>query len=74
MKSLVYGERTSHVLPGLTAPAEIVVDRWGVPHIYAASTYDAFRAQGFNSWAMPPRRCPEVVRGAMVPRGLGAGR
>ncbi|PKV95269.1 penicillin acylase family protein [Amycolatopsis echigonensis] len=42
-------ERTSHTLPGLTAPAEIVVDRWGVPHIYAATTYDAFRAQGFNA-------------------------
>jgi penicillin G amidase len=40
---------TSYVLPGLTAPAEIVVDRWGVPHIYARSTYDAFRAQGFNA-------------------------
>ncbi|MDD7941608.1 penicillin acylase family protein [Actinomycetospora lutea] len=41
--------RTSHVLPGLTGPAEILVDRWGVPHIYAASTYDAFRVQGFNA-------------------------
>ena len=41
--------RTSHVLPGLTGPAEIIVDRWGVPHIYAASTYDAFRVQGFNA-------------------------
>ncbi|WP_326836923.1 penicillin acylase family protein [Amycolatopsis rhabdoformis] len=42
-------DRTSHILPGLTGPAEIVVDRWGVPHIYAASTYDAFRVQGFNA-------------------------
>ncbi|NMH97505.1 penicillin acylase family protein [Pseudonocardia acidicola] len=41
--------RTSFVLPGLTEPAEIVVDRWGVPHIYAESTYDAFRVQGFNA-------------------------
>jgi len=41
--------RTSYVLPGLTSPAEIVVDRWGIPHIYAATTYDAFRAQGFNA-------------------------
>lgn len=46
---MVAPDRTSHTLPGLTAPAEIVVDRWGVPHIYAASTYDAFRAQGFNA-------------------------
>jgi len=36
-------------LPGLREPAEIVVDRWGVPHIYARNTYDAFRAQGFNA-------------------------
>ncbi|WP_252612117.1 penicillin acylase family protein [Pseudarthrobacter raffinosi] len=36
-------------LPGLTAPAEIIVDQWGVPHIYAANTYDAFRVQGFNA-------------------------
>ncbi|WP_051579649.1 penicillin acylase family protein [Pseudonocardia acaciae] len=40
---------TEYVLPGLTGPAEIVVDRWGIPHIYAGSTYDAFRAQGFNA-------------------------
>lgn len=36
-------------LPGLTGPAEIIIDEWGVPHIYAASTYDAFRVQGFNA-------------------------
>ncbi|MHA6694875.1 penicillin acylase family protein [Homoserinimonas sp. A520] len=36
-------------LPGLTGPAEIIVDQWGVPHIYAATTYDAFRVQGFNA-------------------------
>lgn len=36
-------------LPGLDAPAEILVDPWGVPHIYAGSTYDAFRVQGFNA-------------------------
>ena len=41
--------RASYVLPGLTGPAEIIVDRWGVPHMYAASTYDAFRVQGFNA-------------------------
>ncbi|MHA6668518.1 penicillin acylase family protein [Homoserinimonas sp. A447] len=37
------------VLPGLTGLAEIIVDQWGVPHIYAATTYDAFRVQGFNA-------------------------
>lgn len=40
---------TTYVLPGLTEAAEIIVDRWGVPHIYAATPYDAFRAQGFNA-------------------------
>ncbi|MBO0848757.1 MAG: penicillin acylase family protein, partial [Pseudonocardia sp.] len=40
---------TRYALPGLTRPVEIVVDRWGIPHIYARSTYDAFRAQGFNA-------------------------
>lgn len=33
---------------GLEAPAEILVDRWGVPHIYAEQPYDAFFVQGFN--------------------------
>ena len=36
-------------VPGLSAPAEILVDRWGVPHIYAADQYDAFFVQGFNA-------------------------
>lgn len=34
---------------GLAAPAEIVVDRWGIPHIYAASVRDAFFLQGYNA-------------------------
>ncbi|MFX6230714.1 penicillin acylase family protein, partial [Acinetobacter baumannii] len=29
--------------------AEILIDRWGVPHIYAASERDAFFMQGFNA-------------------------
>ena len=36
-------------LPGLDAPAEIIVDTWGVPHIYAGTHYDAFVVQGFNA-------------------------
>ncbi len=39
----------THRLTGLSRPAEIVVDRWGVPHIYAAEHYDAFFVQGFNA-------------------------
>jgi penicillin amidase len=34
-------------LPGLGAPARVLRDRWGVPHIYAASSADLFMAQGF---------------------------
>jgi penicillin amidase len=33
---------------GLTAPVDILTDPWGVPHIYASSTHDAFWAQGFQ--------------------------
>jgi penicillin G amidase len=36
-------------IDGLEHPAEIVVDAWGVPHIYAGSHYDAFFVQGFNA-------------------------
>jgi len=34
-------------VPGLSAPARVVRDRWGVPHIYARSRDDLFFAQGF---------------------------
>ena len=37
------------VVTGLEEPAEILVDRWGVPHIYARSQHDAFLAQGWNA-------------------------
>ncbi len=36
-------------VPGLEQPAEILVDEWGVPHIYAKTHYDAFFVQGFNA-------------------------
>ena len=36
-------------LPGLAAPGEIVVDHWGIAHIYGASAHDAFFLQGFNA-------------------------
>ena len=39
----------THRVRGLTAPAEILVDRWGVPHLYAQDLYDVFFAQGFNA-------------------------
>src|ERR1700709_764443 len=39
----------SYLVPGLHEPAEIRVDRWGIPHIRAASRRDVFLAQGFNA-------------------------
>jgi penicillin amidase len=36
-------------VPDLHKPAEIRIDEWGVPHIYAESQYDAFFVQGFNA-------------------------
>jgi len=32
---------------GLQEPVEILRDRWGIPHIYAANTHDLFFAQGY---------------------------
>ena len=39
----------SYDVEGLEGPVDILVDRWGVPHVYASSTDDAFFAQGFNA-------------------------
>ncbi|MGA0603771.1 penicillin acylase family protein [Caulobacter sp. KR2-114] len=36
-------------IAGLQAPASILVDQWGVPHIRAASEHDAFFLQGWNA-------------------------
>lgn len=38
-----------HHVSGLKRPAQILVDRWGVPHIYAQTQDDVFFAQGFNA-------------------------
>src|ERR1700676_5287638 len=35
------------VLPHLREPVEILIDHWGVPHIYAKNETDLFFAQGF---------------------------
>jgi penicillin amidase len=42
-------DRERVAAPGLNAPVEIIVDQWGIPHIYAASAHDAFYAQGWNA-------------------------
>lgn len=39
----------SYAVEGLKETVEILVDRWGVPHLYASSGDDAFFAQGFNA-------------------------
>ncbi|MSU65690.1 MAG: penicillin acylase family protein [Opitutus sp.] len=40
---------TRFEVAGLSAPVEILVDHWGVPHIYAPTAYAAYFAQGFNA-------------------------
>ncbi|GAA1158621.1 penicillin acylase family protein [Nocardioides aquiterrae] len=42
-------ERLEFRLDDLDAPVEILIDTWGVPHIYAESRADLFVAQGFNA-------------------------
>ena len=57
---------------GLEQPAEILIDEWGVPHIYAKTHYDAFFVQGFNAardrlWQIDSwrrRGLGEAVRGS----------
>lgn len=34
-------------LPGLSASVQVIRDRWGVPHVYAATSSDLFMAQGY---------------------------
>lgn len=34
-------------VPGLSAPVEVVRDRWGVPHLFAQNERDLFFAQGY---------------------------
>lgn len=38
-----------YTVEGLAEPVDILVDDYGVPHIYAGEHYDAFFAQGFNA-------------------------
>ncbi|MEO6083971.1 MAG: penicillin acylase family protein, partial [Umezawaea sp.] len=38
----------SYAVAGLHRPVDLLVDKWGVPHIYAADTSDLFFGQGFN--------------------------
>ncbi|MCP3798187.1 penicillin acylase family protein [Allokutzneria sp. A3M-2-11 16] len=40
---------TTYAVRGLDQPVRMVVDKWGVPHIYALNSDDLFLAQGFNA-------------------------
>jgi penicillin amidase len=42
-------QSTSLDVPGLEEPVEILVDRWGISHIYADTEHDLFFAQGWNA-------------------------
>ena len=42
-------ESTRLDLTGLDKPVEILVDRWGISHIYAETEHDLFFAQGWNA-------------------------
>ncbi|MEZ5045071.1 MAG: penicillin acylase family protein [Saprospiraceae bacterium] len=48
---LPFGQTQSEQIniAGLNAPVEIIVDEWGVPHIYAQNEEDLFFAQGYNA-------------------------
>ena len=49
LASTAIARDASYKVSGLTKPLEIIVDEWGVPHIYADDHYDAFFGQGFNA-------------------------
>ncbi len=42
-------DSVSYAVSGPQASVEILIDRWGVPHVYATSPYDTFFDQGFNA-------------------------
>ena len=44
-----HADDARYELAGLEGPGHIIVDEWGVPHIYAGTHYDAFFLQGFNA-------------------------
>lgn len=41
--------QTKTDVAGLNAPARILIDVWGIPHIYAGNEHDLFFLQGFNA-------------------------
>ena len=45
--ALLVGQSEKLTIDGLEKPVEIIVDHWGIPHIYAETEPDLFFAQGF---------------------------
>ena len=45
----LFAQNESLQIQGLEKPVEIIVDQWGIPHIYAETEADLFFAQGFNA-------------------------
>lgn len=39
----------NYTVSGIEKPVEIIVDAWGIPHIYAETEQDLFFAQGWNA-------------------------
>ena len=63
--------------PGLEQPAEIVMDRNGIPHIRAATRHDVFFAQGFAAarerlWQLDLWRKRGLGRLAAAPCATGS--
>ena len=44
-----FAKAQDYKLSGLEQPVEIIVDAWGIPHIYAETEADLFFAQGWNA-------------------------
>ena len=42
-------EHETWQVKGLSADAEILIDRWGIPHLRASNLDDLFFLQGFNA-------------------------
>ncbi|MCB1644872.1 MAG: penicillin acylase family protein [Pseudomonadales bacterium] len=49
LPGLSQADPVRYEVDGLSKPAEIIVDEYGVPHIYANTHYDTFFVQGFNA-------------------------
>ena len=61
----------TYPLPGLEAPAEIRVDRWGLAHIRAGTTLDAFRVAGLQRGPGPAVAARPLAQARPRPAGGG---